>query len=110
MIKSFSGVPELCLVSTNKEYVCLSNKHDSFIYHLTPDALQFKPFLKMDTRVRVFEVQGNRMICDENVFTITQNKTTDKLQTLPKESDFLSMLAVSSDILLIGFPNYVYLE
>jgi hypothetical protein len=63
----------------------------------------------MDTRVRVFEVQGNRMICDENVFTITENNTTQKLQTLPKESEFLSMLVVGSDILLIGYPNYVYL-
>ena len=49
------------------------------------------------------------MICDENVFTITENNTTKKLQTLPKESEFLSMLAVGSDVLLIGFPNYVYL-
>jgi hypothetical protein len=101
-------VPELCLVSTNKDYVCLSTKNDSFIYHLTSD-FHFKPLLKIDTRVRVFEVQENRMICDENVYTITENKTSKKFQTLPKESEFLSMLAVGSDILLIGYSNKVNL-
>jgi hypothetical protein len=77
-------VPELCLVSTDKDYVCLSTENESFIYHLTPDALQFKPFMNIDTRVRVFEVQDNRMICDEKVFRITENNTTEKLQTLLK--------------------------
>lgn len=53
-----------------QEYVCLSTENESFIYHITPDALKFKPFMNIDTRVRVFEVQDNRMICDEKVFTI----------------------------------------
>ena len=94
----------MCLVSTNKEYVCLSTKNDSFIYHLTSD-FHFKPLLKIDTRVRVFEVQENRMICDEAVFVKTENNLAKNIQTLPKESYIHSMLAVGSEILLIGYQN-----
>jgi hypothetical protein len=102
-------VPELCLVSTNKDFVCLSTKKESFIYHLTPETLQFKPFMKIDTRVRVFEVQENRMICDETVYVKTENNPAKILQTLPKESYIHSMLAVGSDILLIGYQNNIKL-
>jgi len=100
-------VPELCLVSTNKEFVCLSTKKESFIYHLMPETLQFKPFMKIDTKVRVFEVQENRMICDEGVFVKTENNLAKNIQTLPKESYIHSMLAVGSDILLIGYLNNI---
>jgi hypothetical protein len=72
-IKCFSGVRELCLLSTKKEFVCLSTKSESFIYHLTPDTLQFNPFMKIDTRVRVFLVQKNRMIWEN--FAVLKSAT-----------------------------------
>ena len=92
-----------------KQRLCLSlNQNDSFIYHLTSD-FHFKPLLKIDTRVRVFEVQENRMICDEGVFVKTENNLAKNIQTLPKESYIHSMLAVGSDILLIGYLNNIKL-
>jgi hypothetical protein len=96
------------MVSSNKDYVCLSTQQSSYIYHITPE-LQFKPFLRMDTRVRVFDAQADRAICDENVLRMSQNQCSEIIQTLPTDSEPLSMLTVGNDILLIGLPTYLNL-
>jgi hypothetical protein len=97
----------MTLLPTTKNLI--SSLETFFIYHLKPDTLQFKPFMKIDTRVRAFEVQENRMICDETVFVKTENNRAKILQTLPKESYIHSMLAVGSVILLIGYQNNIKL-
>ena len=105
VIKSFEGAPELCMVSSNKDYACLSTQESSSIYHITAE-LQFKPVLKMDTGVRVFDVQADRAICDENVLKMSENHCSEMIQTLGIRQEPLSMLTVGDDILLIGLPTY----
>jgi hypothetical protein len=63
----------------------------------------------MDTRVRVFDAQADRAICDENVLRMSQNQCSEIIQTLPTDSEPLSMLSVGNDILLIGLPTYLHL-
>ena len=109
-VKTFEGVPQECIVSSNKGYVCCTNQQgESFVYQITPD-VSLKPCLKFDTKVKLFDVQHDRIICDDKVFRISTEPSVKLIQNLQKINECVSVLALGSDALLFGCKNYQNIE